>query len=214
MLKFLSEIILKTPVKLGYKLISINGDNSQVESITIAKDGVEETIECDGVILSGKFTPQSAILQDNFKDFNFTNSTVFASQAFQTTSKNFFAVGNVLRGALTAFKCFFEGKKLAKFIDNSIKLEKLKPLHVKIEVDENIQWYYPSLLDLNYPTKVLTNLRVNKKTTGKIIVSINNIDVFEKNINAKTYSNIKIPRSNYPIGQNDTIKIRLEGSIS
>ncbi len=209
-LKSFSETILQTPVKLGYEISSINGDDKEVKSVTISKDGIDETIECDGVIFSGDFTPESALLQENFKDFNFANNSVFISQAFQTTNKNFFAVGNVLRGALTAFKCFFEGKRLAKFIDDSLKQEKLKPQHVKIEADENIQWYYPSLLDLNYPSKILTNLRVNKKTTGRIIVSVNDIDVYEKQIDAKTYTNIKIPREAYPVSKNDTIKIRLE----
>ncbi len=209
-LKPLSELFLRIPVKVGYEIKSINGENKQVQSVTISKDGIDETIECDGVIFSGKFTPESSVLKKSFKDFNYVNNSVFVSSAFQTTNKNFFAVGNVLRGALTAFKCYFEGKKLAKYIDDSLKHEKLRPLHVKIACDDTIQWYYPSMVDLNYPSKTLTTLRVKKKTIGKIIVSVNNIDVYEKQINAKTYTNIKIPRGNYPVSKNDTIKIRLE----
>ena len=209
-LKPLSELFTKTPVKVGYEVLSINGEDKNIQSVTISKNGIDETIECDGVIFSGQFIPENSILQENFKDFNHTNSSVFVSQAFQTTSKNFFAVGNVLRGALTAFKCYFEGKKLARFIDESLKNTKLNPLHVKIQCDENIQWYSPSLVDLNYPSKTLTNLRINKKASGKIIVSINDNDVYSKAINAATYTNIKIPRLDYPISKNDTINIRFE----
>lgn len=209
-LKPLSELLLRIPVKVGYELVSINGEDKNIQSVTLSKDGIEEIVECDGIIFSGKFTPESAILQENFKDFNFTNNSLFTSQSFQTTSKNFFAVGNVLRGALTAFKCYFEGKKLAKFVNDAIKNTKLNPLHVKIQCDENIQWYYPSLVDLNYPSKTLTNLRIKKKSSGKIIVSINDNDVYSKDINASTYTNIKIPRLGYPISKNDTLKIRFE----
>jgi thioredoxin reductase len=209
-LKPLTELFLNIPVKVGYEIISINGEDKNIQSITISKDGIEEIIECDGVIFSGKFTPESAILQEKFKEFNYINNSLFISQTFQTTNKNFFAVGNILRGALTAFKCYFEGKKLAKFVDDSLKNSKLNPLHVKIQCDDNIQWYYPSLLDLNYPTKTLSNLRINKKASGHIIVSINDNDVYSKYINASTYTNIKIPRLDYPICKNDTIKIRFE----
>jgi len=209
-LKPLCELFLRTPVKVGYEIKSINGEDKKVQSITISKDGIDEIIECDGIIFSGKFTPESSVLKNCFNDFNYTNNSLFVSQSFQTTQKNFFAVGNVLRGALTAFKCYFEGKKLAKYIDDSIKFEKLKPIHVKIECDENIQWYSPSLLDLNYPDKVLTNLRTNKNATGTVTVSINNIDVYSKDVNAKTYRNIKIPRLDYPISKNDIIKIRFQ----
>lgn len=209
-LKPLCELFLRTPVKVGYELKSIDGNDKQVKSVTISKDGIDEVIECDGVIFSGKFTPESSVLKDNFKDYNYTNNSVFVSQTFQTTNKNFFAVGNVLRGALTAFKCYFEGKKLAKYIDDSLKYEKLKPLHVKIECDDNIQWYYPSTIDLNYPNKTLTTLRLNKKATGTITILVNEIDVYSKDITATTYKNIKIPRLDYPISKNDTVKIRFQ----
>jgi thioredoxin reductase len=209
-LKPLCELFLRTPVKVGYEIKNINGKDKQVESVTISKNGIDEVIECDGVIFSGKFTPESSVLKDSFKDYNYTNNSVFVSQTFQTTNKNFFAVGNVLRGALTAFKCYFEGKKLAKYIDDALKYEKLKPLHVKIECDDSIQWYYPSSIDLNYPSKTLTTLRLNKKSTGTITISINEIDVYSKYITAATYQNIKIPRLNYPISKNDIIKIRFQ----
>jgi len=209
-LKPLCELFLRIPVKVGYKIKSIDGYDKQIQSVNISKDGIDEIIDCDGVIFSGKFTPESSVLKDSFTGFNFTNNSVYVSQTFQTTQKNFFAVGNVLRGALTAFKCYFEGKKLAKFIDDSLKNEKLKPLHVKIECDENIQWYSPSMSDLNYPSKILTTLRINKKATGTITVSINEVDMYSKVINATTYKNIQIPRLNYPISKNDTIKIRFQ----
>jgi len=105
-------------------------------------------------------------------------------------------------------------KRMARIKDFSVRYSlkntKLNPLHVKIQCDENIQWYSPSLVDLNYPGKTLTNLRINKKASGKIIVSINDNDVYSKAINATTYTNIKIPRLDYPISKNDTINIRFE----
>ena len=209
-LKPLCELFLRTPVKVGYEIKSIDGVNKQIQSVTLSKDGIDEVIECDGVIFSGKFTPESSVLKESFKDFNYTNNSVFVSQTFQTTNKNFFAVGNVLRGALTAFKCYFEGKRLARFVDDALKDEKLKPLHVKIECDENIQWYSPSTLDLNYPSKILTNLRVNKKATGNISVLVNGVEVYSKTVNATTYKNIKIPRLDYPIGKNDKVEIKFQ----
>ncbi|WP_458699530.1 NAD(P)/FAD-dependent oxidoreductase [Sulfurospirillum sp. 1307] len=209
-IKTFTELFFNIPVKVGYEIVSINGENKNIQSITISKDGNEETIECDGIIFSGKFAPESEILQKSFKDFNYTNNSLFVSQAFQTTKKDFFAVGNILRGALTAFKCYFEGKRLAKFIDDSLKNEKLTPLHVKIQADENIQWFYPSLIDLNYPSKTLTNLRLKKKCSGNLVVYVNKTVVYKKQVNASTFQNIKIPRLDFPISKDDTIYIRFE----
>ncbi len=207
-LKPLTELFLKTPVKIGYNIVSIDGKDKKIQSITIEKDGQKEILECDGVIFSGKFTPESAIAQKAFSEFNHNNNSLYVSQIFQTSKRGFFAVGNLLRGALTAFNCYFEAKKAARYIDKSIKLENIKPLHVKIEADENIQWYYPSLVDIYQPKEYLTKLRLNRQAKGDIAVYLNDKEVFRKSIRAYTFLTVTIPWINKKIDKDDIIKIR------
>ncbi len=135
---------------------------------------------------------------------------MFISQTFQTQNKNFFATGNVIRGALTAFNCYFEGQKVAKFVDKSIKSEKSNPIQIPIIADENIEWYYPSLVDLSEDKEILTTLRMKKKSKGKLIISLNDNKVSVLPIDAKTYNNIKIPSININLKSEDKIYIRYE----
>jgi thioredoxin reductase len=49
------------PTQLNTKLIAIHGKTA-VEAIEIERDGERSTVECDGVILSGKFVPELSLL--------------------------------------------------------------------------------------------------------------------------------------------------------
>ncbi len=208
-LKLLTQKIAKVPVKTGYEIADIEGKDKKIKGITIQKNGKKEFLECDGIVFSGKFTPESSIVQKTFSDFNKHNDSLFVSQIFQTSKKNFFAVGNLLRGALSAFNCYFEGKKAAKFIDASLKRD-ANPSYIKIEVDENIQWYYPSLIDLNHSAKFLTKLRLNRRANGTLRVYLNGREFMKKDLKAYTFLTIKLPTINFKLKKNDKIKIVFE----
>jgi hypothetical protein len=208
-LKTASETLLRVPVKKGCRIISINGENKEITGITIEKNGKMEEIECNGIIFTGKFTPESAILQKTFNDFNHNNSSLFVSQAYQTSNEYFFAAGNILRGALAAFKCFFEGRNVAHYVDMSLK-NKLKPKNIQIEVDDNVEWYYPSMIDLNIPMKFLTKLRLKKHFKGRIKVYVNDKQIINKFVNVKNYNNIILPAVKNPLTDQDKISIKFE----
>ena len=41
-------------------------------------------------------------------------------------NKDFFLAGNIIRGVLAAFRCYGEGKKVAGFVVESLKLDEQK----------------------------------------------------------------------------------------
>ena len=205
-LKPISNYLLKTPIHTSTKLLSINTKNKEITSITIQKNGIVQNIECDGVIFSGNFTPESSLLQSHIDDFNLQNRSTNITQNFQTTNGKYFLAGNVVRGALTAFNCFFEGKEAAKQLHKSLSSNK-NPKTIKIESDQNIEWLYPSLIDISSKPKYLSNIRFNKRSKGTLIVLLNEKEVLRQSINAAPWKKIKIDCFNRPISENDTIKL-------
>jgi len=190
--KCLTNYILRIPVKTGIKIIAIEGKDKNVEGVRISKDGKEEFIKCDGVIFSGTFTPQSAIMQTSFDKFNHTNNSLHVTQNFQTYNEDFFVVGNALRGALAGYKCYFEGKSVAQHVHKAL-VEDEKPNYIEIQADEHIQWYSPSLIDMNSLKKSLTSLRLKHNSKGILKVIHNDKIVFEKEIDGSSYKSIEIP---------------------
>jgi len=191
-LKLISKYIFNIPVKTGIKIIEIKGKDKKISGTSISKNEKEEFIECDGVIFSGNFTPESAILQTSFKEFNYKNNSLHVTQNFQTKNKDIFVVGNALRGALAAYKCYFEGKNVAKYVHDSLKEEE-KLVTVPIEADDNIEWCSPSLVDLNALKKSLTSFKVKRNGTGVLKVLHNDEKLLEQTIDAYTYKSIDMP---------------------
>jgi thioredoxin reductase len=206
-IKYLVRYLLKIPVITNAKLKNINGKDKKVTSVSIVTDEGEQNIDCDGVIFTGKFTPESAIMQKSFDDFNLCNNSLNISQNFQANKENFFVAGNALRGALAAFKCYFEGKKVAKNMSEYIKF-KHQPKNIQIEVDDNISWYFPTLMDLKSPTRQhLTSLRLKNRVKGVIKVLLNGRLISKKSVRAYPFLNIDIPWKDIELKEGDTIKL-------
>ncbi len=206
-IKYLTQWFLGVPVITGAKLQKINGEDKKVSSVTISKDGKEQEIECNGVIFSGKFTPESAIMQKSFDSFNLTNSSLDITQNFQSQQANIFVAGNALRGALAAFKCYFEGKRVAKKIDEYIRFNH-QPKTVTIETDENIAWYYPTMLDIKSPLNGhLTTLRLKNRAKGVIKIYLNDRLVGTKKVWAFPFISISIPWKDIELKEGDNIRL-------
>ncbi len=206
-IKYMVKYLLKIPVLTNTKLKNINGEDKKVTSVSVSSDESEKEIPCDGVIFTGQFIPESSIMQKSFDDFNLSNNSLYISQNFQAKNDSFFVAGNALRGALAAFKCYFEGKKVAKSIHDFIRFKHESEL-IKIEADENISWYYPSMIDLKSPTKQhLTALRLKKRAKGAIKVLLNGRMIYKKNIHAFPFMSINIPWKDIELKPKDVIKL-------
>jgi len=208
-LKPIVEFFKKIPIYTDAKKIYINTQNREVKSIELECKGKKEIIECDGVIISGGFIPESSILQQNFTNFNLQNRSLDISQNFQNQNSHIFLSGNVIRGALSAYKCYFEGKEVAQNIAKSISSNQ-EPKFIKIEADEKIEWLYPSLIEIDTTQKALCNIQFAQKVKGTLRVYLNSLEVLQKNIDAKPYEVIKVGWINMKVKESDIVKIVLD----
>jgi hypothetical protein len=205
-LKPAAEYLLQVPVHTDIDHISIAGENKKISGVTIHKDGKEEFIECDGVIFTGLFTPEGAIMQESFDRFNVRNNSAYVTQDYQTDDPRFFVVGNALRGALAAFKCYAEGRDVAKSIHASISNNDA-PRTVTIDADSNFAWLFPSMIDVDKTAKILTTLRFHHATKGTLYVHLNGGEVLRQRIDAVPFLNVKVPWIGRDIKAEDKLEI-------
>jgi thioredoxin reductase len=205
-LKPAAKYLLKVPVHTNVEHITIEGENKQISGVTIRKSGTEEFVACDGVIFSGAFIPEGAIIQESFDHFNVRNNSLDVTQNFQSSDPRFFVAGNALRGALTAYKCYFEGRKAARALHASLQTD--KPLRtVPIEADEVILWHSPSLIDLDAPHAQLTTLRFRHATQGTLLTLLNGREVMRTRIDAVPFLNVTLPWFDQSIAEGDRIEL-------
>jgi thioredoxin reductase len=105
------------PVKTKTKLIAIHG-HVKVEAIEIEHSGVRKMIDCDGVIISGKFRPESALFANDFLERNGDAPRV---KNFRTSNPNIFATGNVLGALQTSGACVVQARGVAEAIAKDLQ---------------------------------------------------------------------------------------------
>ncbi len=210
LIKPIAERYFDTTIHTGIKDMKIEGKNKEVDLVAIKKEENFIALQTKGVIFSGGFRPESAILQERFEEFNHINRSVYVSQNFRLKDGRFFAVGNVVRGALAAFKCYFEGKRCAVAVDESFENDTKRDI-VDIKIDsDKIEWYQPSIIELNSKKEYLTKLRFKGFERGVLKVYLNGKPFITQKVDAKPYESIKIPWINYEVKKGDDITITFQ----
>ena len=204
----IGKYIFKTKIDTNVKNAYIKGEDKQIEAVSYQIEDDKDSTLCEGVIFSGDFKPESSTFRNYLSDFNLLNDSAHISQNFQTEDGSIFVIGNAIRGALSSFSCYYEAKKCANFVYKNLNSTK-KPKMIKIEPDEEMQWYYPSMLDIDNPDKILTNIKLKRSGNYKIEILLNGKMMLTKSGYFKSYQKIKIPKLNVDIKEDDTIKIAI-----
>ena len=209
LLKPAVELLKKIPIFTSAKDLIIDTEGKEVKSVAFNTDDKSENIECDGVIISGNFTPESSLLQEYFKEFDLQNRSLDIRQNFQAQNENIFLAGNIIRGALSAYKCYFEGQKVAKEIARSLN-SKQSSKFIKLDVNFDVDWIYPSLVDINTSKKSLCNIRFKEPTKGTLKVYLNGRMMLQKEIDTKAYSTVEVGWINVDVKEGDSLVLELK----
>jgi thioredoxin reductase len=103
------------PVLLNTRLLRILG-HDRVEGIEIDRGNGPERLDCDGVIFTGKFRPENALLTGSHLSIDPGTKGPAIDQFWRCSDPAFFAAGNLLRGIETAGQCWREGQAAARII--------------------------------------------------------------------------------------------------
>ncbi|WP_419897331.1 NAD(P)/FAD-dependent oxidoreductase [Roseomonas sp. USHLN139] len=88
--------ILGVPVLTQTKLVSIEG-TGRVDAIIVEENGVPRRIDCDGVIVTGRFAPEAALLRGGHLALDPATGGPQIDSFYRTSDPAVFAAGNVLR---------------------------------------------------------------------------------------------------------------------
>lgn len=167
------------PIFLRTRLVRILGIE-RVEGIEIDRGHGVERLDCDGVILTGRFRPETALIVpshlmlDGDPAKGGTGGPVI-DQFMRCSDPSYFAAGNLLRGIETAGQCFREGQAVAENIFQSLQ-QTLPPPRRSIAVTyaEPLSYVYPQRIDPtgNIDQPLLFKARVMRPARGRFQVSI------------------------------------------
>src|SRR5262249_1643313 len=149
-----TRIAFGVPVLLNTKLHRILGID-RVEGIEIDRGNGIERLDCDGVILTGRFRPETALLVPSHLALD-GNTSIDGTggpaidQFMRCSDPSYFAAGNLLRGIETAGQCFREGEAAAANILSALRGElPPSPAYIPVTHAGPIAYVYPQRIDPN-----------------------------------------------------------------
>ena len=112
--------LLRVPVYLGTRLVEIIGTKRVTGVRVINTDGVTRELRCDGVVFTGQFTPESALMGIGHIDVDQHSGGPVVDQFGRCSDPAYFAAGNLLRPVETAGWCWKEGVQTAHWVRASL----------------------------------------------------------------------------------------------
>lgn len=139
--------LLGVPVRYETEIVDIEG-RRRVEAVTVrARDGRVDTIDCDGVLLTGCFRPEAALARTAGLEIDMGSGGPAIDQFARTSEPRIFAAGNVLHPVDTAGWSWREGRKVGEFVAQDLagKLPDPKPA-IKLTAGPGIRYVVPQRL--------------------------------------------------------------------
>lgn len=107
--------LLGVPMHLETQIDAIHGTD-WVIGVTVSHAGQTREIECDGVVITGNFRPENALLRASHLAVDTGTKGPVVDQFGRCSDPCYFAAGNVLRPVETAPWCWDEGRRVARAI--------------------------------------------------------------------------------------------------
>jgi NADPH-dependent 2,4-dienoyl-CoA reductase/sulfur reductase-like enzyme len=119
-LEWLARPAFRTRIMTSARVVAVHG-GARVTGIEIDHHGVREEIECDGVVFSGRFVPEAALLSGSPLLASFATGEPVVDQYGRCSDPAYFAAGNVLPPVEASWTVWSEGREVARAIAASLR---------------------------------------------------------------------------------------------
>lgn len=162
--------LLGIPLLLSTRLVAISGDR-RVDSVIVSDGAGERSIACDGVILTGEFTPESALLRISHIEIDAATGGPLVDQYGRCSDPAYYAAGNLLRAVETAGWSWREGQAVAAAIADDLHGDlPATTRRVRIRPQAPVRYAVPQIVSFpaGPPALAKLQLRVSTPAVGAL----------------------------------------------
>lgn len=168
-------LIHQIPVFTRVRDIRIEGQQ-HVEGIRfIDRYGSERFLAADGVIVSGRFKTESALIKNSHLQVDPNTQGPVIDQQYQCSDSAYYCTGNVLRPVESASWCWQEGRQTAQAVAHDllagsarldVQAMEVSVVHsaIKLAIPQRITPYSPT------PAMPYGQLRVHRPVNGQLLI--------------------------------------------
>jgi len=198
--------LLGVPLLLGTELTAIHGRTRVTGVDLMGPDGNTRHIEADGVIVSGGFRPEAALLMAGHLDVDPASGGPDIDQFGRCSDPAYFAAGNLLRAVETAGWSWAEGRRAGQTIAYDLKKGLPEPkvgLRVVLRNDV-LKYALPQRIAYSpsSPRSAKTlQFRVTRPVKGRLSLRIDGKELWSKPLSALPERRLTLPVSMLPDGR-------------
>jgi len=209
---WIARRVFGVPVLTRTKLTAIRGAD-RVESVEVERQGRRETIACDGVIFTGRFQPETAILRSSHIALDTGTGGPAIDQYFRSSDLQVFAAGNLLRPVETSGLCWAEGRMAAANVILGLKdkLPEASP-SVPVTYAAPLKYVYPQRFTVQMPIAgppPLLRARVSRATRGRLRLLVDGRELWSRRVSLLPERRISIPSDRLPAAGMRSIHVEL-----
>ncbi|WP_054310129.1 FAD-dependent oxidoreductase [Mesorhizobium sp. 1M-11] len=194
--------LMGVPFHRDAQVVDILG-RGRVEAVRIKRGDIVETIECDGILFSGGFTPEASLFLTSGLAVDLGSAGPAVDQDGRCENPRYFAAGNVLRAVETGGWAFREGRAIGTALAADLLGDPARAAPTKVTYDAPIKLVVPSLLRSGsaLPGGLKDfQLRFQRRVEGTLSLSIDGREVWQRNAIWRPESRIIVPRPNNSTG--------------
>jgi hypothetical protein len=172
--------LMGIPFHRDTDIVDIIG-RSRVEAVTIRKGREIETLGCDGVLLTGQFTPESSLLLQSPMGIDPGSAGPAVDQDGRSINPLYFAGGNLLRAVETGGWAYREGRSVGAALAADILRDPHLGSPVPVTFDEPVKLTVPNILRRDSRTPAAFErfqLRFLRRARGRLSLELEGREVW------------------------------------
>jgi thioredoxin reductase len=194
--------LLGIPVHYDADLVEIRG-RSRVQAVTLrSADGSVATIACDGVLLTGCFVPEAALVRASHLELDPGSGGPVIDQFGRCSDPAWFAAGNVLRPVESAGWSFQEGRRIGGWVvdDLASRLPRCESA-AAIDRGRGIKLVVPQRLSLPLGRGGLAELRlrVAEPMAGELSIAADGQRIWSRRAASLPERRLLVPLDRVPV---------------
>jgi hypothetical protein len=189
--------LLGVPLMLETDVVAIHGA-SQVEAVDVrGRDGQVRSIAADGVIVTGQFVPEAALVRGSHLTLDAMSGGPEIDQFLRLSDPHVHAAGNILRPVETAGWCWQEGRTAARMLAASLE-DRLPSGEETVRLSvagAHLKLALPQRLAATAVDGALRHVqvRVTQPVQGRLAIGLDGRTVWSRRIRALPERRILVP---------------------